>query len=244
MDGWSPYRTRFLVLFLLGMWAYRVDLIGRVGCRRRFLFFCLRLSSCALSSVVFFYQAFPRWWPADSSGDVTWRDLRFWSPQPIVRWMSEDLLTWGNAAVYAIALLLLMSFSFWAELLKPLASVGRMTLTTYLTQSLICTTLFYSYGFGLYGRVSYAGTLAVSVIVFSLQIVLSVWWLRRFRFGPAEWLWRSLAYGKMQSCTIPNTLRKSPRWRQRIPPRAFEHVRSVKLPQHPISPSRITGQSK
>ena len=59
----------------------------------------------------------------------------------------------GDAAVYAMALLLLMSFSFWAELLKPLASVGRMTLTTYLTQSLICTTLFYSYGFGLYGRV-------------------------------------------------------------------------------------------
>jgi uncharacterized protein len=198
--GNSPFIfNRFLVLFLLGLWAYRVDLIGRLGCRRRLLL--LLLASAVLCTVFsgFLYQALPRWWPADGAGDVTWRDLRFWSPQPIVRWMSEDLLTWANAAVYAIALLLLMSFPFWAKLLKPLASVGRMTLTTYLAQSLICTTLFYSYGFGLYGRVSYAGTLAISLIIFSLQTMLSVWWLKRFRFGPAEWLWRSLAYGKMQS---------------------------------------------
>jgi uncharacterized protein len=205
--GNSPFIfNRFLVLFLLGLWAYRVDLIARLRGRRRFLLFLLAAAALCAVFGGFFYQALPRWWPTDTSGIVAWRDLRFWSPRPIIRWMSEDLLTWGNAAAYAIALLLLMSFPFWARLLRPLAAVGRMTLTTYLTQSLTCTTLFYSYGFGLYGRVSYAGTLAISLIVFSFQTVLSAWWLRRFRFGPAEWLWRSLAYGKIQPWrTVPVT---------------------------------------
>jgi uncharacterized protein len=66
-----------------------------------------------------------------------------------------------------------------------------MSLTTYLTQSLISVTLFYHYGFGLYGRLGYDGLLGITVTVFALQMCASVWWLRRFRFGPMEWLWLS-----------------------------------------------------
>jgi len=95
-----------------------------------------------------------------------------------------------------IRCLLLMSISSWAAKLKPLVAVGRMTLTTYLTQSLICTSLFYPYGLGLYGRVSHSGMFAITIFIFSVQMAVSVWWLRRFRFRPAEWLWRTLAYGK------------------------------------------------
>jgi uncharacterized protein len=76
-----------------------------------------------------------------------------------------------------------------------LAAVGRMALTNYLMQSVICTTLFYGYGFNLFGRLDYAGQLAVVAAVWALQLIFSPWWLRHFQFGPVEWIWRWLTYG-------------------------------------------------
>lgn len=73
-----------------------------------------------------------------------------------------------------------------------------MALSNYLLQSVVCTTLFYSYGFGLFGQVGPAAGVLLSCAIYALQIPLSVWWMRRFRFGPAEWLWRSLTYGRRQ----------------------------------------------
>jgi uncharacterized protein len=76
-----------------------------------------------------------------------------------------------------------------------LAAVGRMALTNYLMQSIICTTLFYGYGFNLFGRLDYAWQLVVVAAIWALQLVVSPWWLQQFQFGPAEWLWRWLTYG-------------------------------------------------
>lgn len=82
--------------------------------------------------------------------------------------------------------------------LPPLAKVGRMALTNYLGQSLIATTLFYGYGFGLTGSVGKLGTIGIAVLIFAAQILFSVLWLRSFRHGPMEWLWRSFTYGVRQ----------------------------------------------
>lgn len=79
-----------------------------------------------------------------------------------------------------------------------LAAVGRMALTNYLMQSILCTWIFYGYGLGLYGHVERLGQLMIVLGVWALQLVASPLWLRRFRFGPAEWLWRSLTYRHMQ----------------------------------------------
>jgi uncharacterized protein len=76
-----------------------------------------------------------------------------------------------------------------------LAAVGRMALTNYLMQSVICTTLFYGYGFNLFGRLDYAWQLVVVAAIWALQLIVSPWWLRHFQFGPFEWLWRWLTYG-------------------------------------------------
>ncbi len=73
-----------------------------------------------------------------------------------------------------------------------------MALSNYLFQSVICTTIFYSYGLGLYGGVGPAVGVGLTVVIFLIQVVLSVWWLRRFQFGPMEWVWRSLTYRKRQ----------------------------------------------
>jgi uncharacterized protein len=83
-----------------------------------------------------------------------------------------------------------------------LAAVGRTALTNYLLQSLICTTLFYGYGFNLFGRLDYAWQLLVVVAVWALQLIVSPWWLRHFQFGPVEWLWRWLTYGSQPSLRV------------------------------------------
>lgn len=79
-----------------------------------------------------------------------------------------------------------------------LAAVGRMALTNYLLQSILCSVIFYGWGIGLYGRLGYAEQLLVVAVVWTAQIAWSAPWLRAFRFGPAEWAWRSLTYWGLQ----------------------------------------------
>jgi uncharacterized protein len=99
---------------------------------------------------------------------------------------------------YVCGLALLLRHEAWRRRLAPLAAVGRMSLSNYLLQSLVCTTLFYAYGFGLYGKTGPTVNLVLALGLFTAQVLLSLWWVRRFRFGPAEWLWRSLTYGEKQ----------------------------------------------
>jgi uncharacterized protein len=76
------------------------------------------------------------------------------------------------------------------------AATGRLALSTYLTQSLVMTTLAYGYGAGLYGSLGAAAAFALALALFALQVPLAVAWARRFPFGPMEWLWRTLTYGR------------------------------------------------
>jgi uncharacterized protein len=86
----------------------------------------------------------------------------------------------------------------WDRVVGLLAPVGRMALTNYVAQSAFMMLLFYGLGFGLLGKAGAMGCLLASLGIFAIQIALSRWWLDRFRFGPLEWMWRSLTYGKRQ----------------------------------------------
>ncbi|MEO5936632.1 MAG: DUF418 domain-containing protein, partial [Terriglobales bacterium] len=111
----------------------------------------------------------------------------------------------GNPALsyaYASALLLLYHQAGWASRLHPVVCAGRMALTNYLIQSLICTFIFYSHGLGKFGKIGPAYLPLIVVAIYSVQLMWSPWWLRRFHFGPAEWLWRTLTYGKAQPMRI------------------------------------------
>jgi uncharacterized protein len=99
---------------------------------------------------------------------------------------------------YASVIVLVVQKDAWRRRLRPLAAVGRMALTNYLLQSVICTMIFNGYGFGQFGKVGPALGFLLTVVIYNAQIPFSVLWLRRFRFGPMEWLWRSLTYGKAQ----------------------------------------------
>jgi uncharacterized protein len=90
----------------------------------------------------------------------------------------------------------------WQRLLDRFAAVGRMALTNYLAQSLILTTVFYGYGLGLYGSVPRIWQMAFVVVVITAQLLWSKWWLERYRFGPAEWVWRSLTYWQRQPMRV------------------------------------------
>jgi uncharacterized protein len=100
------------------------------------------------------------------------------------------------AVVYISSIALLSLDETWRRRLAPLACVGRMALTNYVLQSVICSTIFYGYGFGLYEKMGPASGLLLSVLIFMFQFPLSVWWFKRFQYGPLGWLWRGLTYGK------------------------------------------------
>ena len=114
----------------------------------------------------------------------------------------EDIDSAAFALFYASAVVLLVQRAGWKRLLKPVAAIGRMALTNYLLLSIIITTVFFSYGFGLDGKVDLLAGVGLAVMTYIVQLLWSSWWLNRFRFGPAEWLWRSLTYGERQSLVI------------------------------------------
>ncbi|PWW40381.1 uncharacterized protein DFO83_102199 [Idiomarina loihiensis] len=84
-------------------------------------------------------------------------------------------------------------------ILKNMAPAGRMALTNYLLQSLCFTTLFYGYGFGLYGELGRFEMMLLALAFWLCQLTLSQWWLQYFNYGPFEWLWRLATYGRWQT---------------------------------------------
>jgi len=88
--------------------------------------------------------------------------------------------------------------------IRLLAPLGRMTLTNYLMQSLICMTFFYGFGFGHWGLPRAQQVLFVAVVCVA-QIAFSHWWLARFRYGPMEWLWRGFTYRQVPPLRIAGT---------------------------------------
>ncbi|MFQ5776594.1 MAG: DUF418 domain-containing protein [Terriglobia bacterium] len=122
-------------------------------------------------------------------------------------WMLVGMLGFAFGApglcfFYISSFVLLWQNTTWQRRLSPLAAVGRMALSNYLFQSIVCTTIFYSYGLGLYGQVGPALGVGLAVVIYAIQIPLSRWWLGRFKFGPAEWVWRSLTYGQFQPMRV------------------------------------------
>jgi uncharacterized protein len=84
------------------------------------------------------------------------------------------------------------------QVLRLLAPVGQMALTTYVCQSLLGTFIYYGHGLNRLGEIGSAAALALGIGMFGAQVLIARAWLKRYRYGPLEWLWRSLTYGRMQ----------------------------------------------
>ena len=99
------------------------------------------------------------------------------------------------AVSYAAIIALIAQNISVSKILRPLSKAGRMSLTTYITQSVIATTIFYSYGLGLYGQVSILTGTFLALGIFAVQLIFAEVWLSKFSQGPLEMLWRKLTYG-------------------------------------------------
>ena len=181
------FLPRVLGLFLLGLHAWRSGLLQDAGAHlplfRRLLGWSLAVGLAGNAIPVIIDQ-------------VVNLDPSRPTPLGLLVWTIQSIGVPALSLFFASAVILLYYNERWRARVVPFAAVGRTALTNYLLQTVICTTLSYSYGFGLYGKVGPTLALIPTFIIYGLQIPLSQWWLDRYRFGPVEWLWRSLAYGR------------------------------------------------
>jgi uncharacterized protein len=110
-----------------------------------------------------------------------------------------DLFNACLALFYVCVLILLYQQETWRNRLSLFYAAGRMGLTTYLMQTLFGFIIFFGVGFNLLDQIGAALCAALGLAVFGLQLVFANWWLKRFYYGPVEWLWRSLTYLKVQA---------------------------------------------
>jgi uncharacterized protein len=195
LPGLVPFMLPLLGRFLLGLMAGRRRLFHDAPQHLAFFRKLLRWSlGIAVSGSAIFLTV-----------QYMVRQKMFEMPPPVMMLMGimRQLNEMGLAAVYVAGLVLLFQREAWQRRLMVLAPVGRMALTNYLSQTVISLFIYYGFGLGLMGKLTPGATIALSLVIFAMQVVLSHWWLARFRFGPAEWLWRSLTYGKAQPMRQP-----------------------------------------
>lgn len=111
----------------------------------------------------------------------------------------QDIFGGPLVAVGYSLLILVLVNSKIGMITKPLQTIGRLSMTNYLMQSIVATCLFYSYGFGLYGNVSLLTGTVIALILYVCQIVLSMIWMKYFVYGPFEWCWRWFTYWQKPS---------------------------------------------
>jgi uncharacterized protein len=176
--------TKVLGMFLFGLWIGRRAIHARPE-EHRALLRKVATWGLALGLPLSLAKAVLAMWPGD---------------EPLIAFAAEVFYCLGTPTLalgYAAAFTLLWvrGRSAWTAWAAP---AGRMALTNYLMQTVLQSILFYGWGFGLVGRIGLALVVPISIALFALQIAYSRWWLLRFRFGPVEWLWRSLTYGRRQ----------------------------------------------
>lgn len=103
---------------------------------------------------------------------------------------------------YGAAFVAIAELTSGRMLLSWAVPLGRMAFTNYLAQSVIFGWIFYGYGLGLFGHLGAAEALAIGLAVYVCQVFFSAWWLRHYRYGPVEWLWRTLMYGTQQPMSL------------------------------------------
>jgi len=119
--------------------------------------------------------------------------------------INVHISTIGNTLIalgYIGVVMLVCKLKLLKWLTRRLAAVGRMALTNYLMHSIICTTIFYGFGLGLFNEFNRFGLIWFVFGIWILQLIVSPVWLKYYRFGPAEWLWRWLTYWRKQPMKI------------------------------------------
>lgn len=175
---------KILAMFLLGLYAYRrrffQDLSAHKLFIRRVLIYGLVLGVVGNIAFATLAGGAEAALPPSPAGVVGVIGYAFGVPALAFFFIALVATLWQKAA--------------WRRLLAFLAPVGRMALTNYLLQTIVCLSLFYGYGFGQFGRVGATTATLIALAIFLLQILMSALWLNYFSYGPMEWIWRQLTY--------------------------------------------------
>lgn len=182
---------KILAMFLLGFYAYRrgifQNLSGNAPFIRQVLIYgiILGIAGNAAMSALAGKEALLPPTPAGVGGVIAYA---FGVPALALGIIALVATLWQKAG--------------WQRLLVFLAPVGRMALTNYLLQTVICVSIFYGYGFGLFGNVGATTATLIALAIFLFQIVMSGLWLKYFAYGPVEWIWRQLTYRQRLSLRL------------------------------------------
>jgi uncharacterized protein len=175
---------RTLALFLLGLWAWRSGVLRNVGAHKTILL-AVAAIGLACGSALTIAEATNAMAALSSLGNL--------------RGAIQNCATVLLAVGFAAGVIALAEFSEMKRPLSFFAPIGRMAFTSYIMQSLVFALVFFGYGLGQFGQHGPAAAFGFGVLVFTVQCFTSAWWLRRYRFGPLEWLWRTLMYGQRQA---------------------------------------------
>jgi len=184
------FYPRVLGLFLAGLWVWRSGVLSNLGERTALLRRCqgwgLAVGLAGNSAMV----AIGEIWHPDPFGLGPVQ-----LAQNLAQSIGVPMLSLFYASTLARAYL---GSEQWRARLRPFGAVGRTALTNYLLQTVVFTTLFNSYGLGWFGKVSPTAAIPLTIAAFAAQVAASAWHRRRFAFGPMEWLWRVLTYGRVR----------------------------------------------
>jgi len=185
---------KILAMFLLGFYAYRRKVFQNLSSHqpfiRRVLVYGLILGLVGNVTFAAFAGA-EAVFPPSPAGIVGVITYAFGVPALALALVALVATLWQRAPS-----------SHGRRLLASLAPVGRMALTNYLMQTVICVLIFYGYGFGQFGKFGATTATLIALAIFVFQILMSALWLKYFSYGPMEWIWRQLTYRRRLSLRI------------------------------------------
>ncbi|MBC6975285.1 DUF418 domain-containing protein [Bacillus sp. Xin] len=135
-------------------------------------------------------------WLISGIFSFTVKILALLTQQPILIMLKDSVSPLGMALFYGSSIILLFHYKKALRLLEYVANMGKMSVSNYLAQTIIATTIFYAYGFGLYGKIGYFFGAVLTIGIYSVQLYASTYWLQRYRIGPVEYVWRLGTYLK------------------------------------------------
>ena len=184
---YSPFWGDFLTMMLAGMALLKLGVLS--GSYSHKFYAWMAMLSFAIGIPV---QAGAAWWTATHHFTMD-----AWTPSDLTYEIGRF-----TAFGYIAVILLVVKSNALQPVTRTLAKVGQMAFSNYILTSLICVTIFDVPGFGLFNRLQRYQLYGIVVLVWTVLLIFSSLWLRQFRFGPLEWVWRSLTYWKKQPFRI------------------------------------------
>lgn len=181
------YRYNFLdtlAMMLWGMAFFKMGILSALKSRRFYLL--MAIIGYSIGIPVNYYEG---WLTVSQNFSI---------PSIYQSWLTYDLGRVATTCGHIALIMLFIKSGFLPFLQKALAAVGQMAFTNYVSHSIICNVIFLGYGFSMYGKLQRYELYYIVVGIWIFQLIVSPIWLKYFRFGPLEWLWRSLTYWKLQ----------------------------------------------